>query len=100
MRQYLNLCSIYKSIKRDGMYLYVPKSSGTKGIPPALLEMFGKPKHVMDMILKEGKTLSRAEMTKVISELKTKGYYLQMPPPQEDLLKEHLANQTAKKNLD
>ncbi|MBL4865485.1 MAG: YcgL domain-containing protein [Pseudomonadales bacterium] len=96
MKTYLNLCSIYKSEKAEGMYLYVPKSNGLKGVPAPLLTMFGKPKHVMDLVLKEGRSLSLADISKVISELKKNGFYLQMPPPQENLLAEHLEKQQKK----
>ena len=96
MKSYLNLCSIYKSTKEDGMYLYVPKDKGLKSVPAPLISMFGKPKHVMDLVLKESRTLSRADISKVISELSSNGFYLQMPPPKEDLLKQHLENQTKK----
>ena len=97
MKSYLNLCSIYKSKKEEGMYLYVPKSSGLKSVPAPLLDMFGKPKHVMDLVLKEGRSLSEADIKKVIAELKNNGFYLQMPPPREDMLKEHLEKQLKKK---
>lgn len=68
------------------MYLYCEKSKGLEPIPEALLELFGTPVHLMDMPLKEGKTLARADSAKVMSEIRTKGFYLQMPPPKEDYL--------------
>lgn len=80
------ICSIYKSVRKDEMYLYVSKADGLKRVPEALLEMFGKPKHVSDLLLTPARKLARADITKVLDDISAKGYYLQMPPPKEDYL--------------
>lgn len=77
------LCSIYKSSRRDEMYLYVPKPLGLKNVPPALMEQFGRPVHVMDMLLTDQRKLARVETALVLESLSTKGWYLQLPPPEE-----------------
>lgn len=82
----MNLCSIYKSPKKDEMYLYVNKSEGLTRVPEALLAMFGRPVHVTDMLLKPERKLARADVAKVLEDLESKGFYLQMPPPKEDYL--------------
>lgn len=82
----MKVCSIYKSPKRDEMYLYIEKLKGVASLPDALIEVFGKPIHVMDMPLKPDSKLSRVEAPKVLEEIEEKGYYLQMPPPKEDYL--------------
>ena len=38
------ICSIYKSSKKDEMYIYVRKSDALSRVPSALLAMFGAPK--------------------------------------------------------
>jgi len=53
------LCSVYKSRKREGMYLYVDKVVGLTKVPAALLEIFGTPVHAMDMPLKAGRDLAQ-----------------------------------------
>lgn len=80
------ICSIYKSPKKDEMYLYVNKAEALSRVPEALLQMFGSPKHVTDMMLKPERKLARADIDKVLAELTEKGFYLQMPPPKEDYL--------------
>lgn len=80
------ICDIYKSPKKDEMYLYVRKADGLKQVPEALLQMFGKPRHVVTTLLTAERKLARAEAAKVLAELAEKGYYLQMPPPREDYL--------------
>lgn len=82
----LLLISVYKSPKKDEMFLYVPKASGLGQVPEALLAMFGTPAHVMDIPLKPGRDLARVTEARLREELAEKGFYLQMPPPKEDYL--------------
>lgn len=82
----LLLLAVYKSPKRDEMYLYVPKADGLRKVPEALLAVFGTPVHVMDMPLKPGRDLARLSGDKLRAEIAEKGFCLQMPPPKEDYL--------------
>lgn len=86
MKMSLLLLAVYKSSKRDEMYLYVPKVDGLKNVPEALLQIFGTPRHVMDMPLKADRDLARVSGEKLREEIATKGFYLQMPPQKEDYL--------------
>lgn len=82
----MKICSVYLSPRKDEMYLYVDKRDQLKQVPEALLEMFGTPKHVMDIPLTKDRELARVEAEKVLSEIEEKGYYLQMPPPKDDYM--------------
>lgn len=82
----LLLLSVYKSSKRDEMYLYVPKREGLSNIPDVLMQIFGTPLHVMDMPLKPGRDMARVSGEKLRAEITEKGFYLQMPPQREDYL--------------
>jgi len=86
------LCVIYKSTKRDQTYLYVEKKDDFSRVPEALMKTFGQPQLAMILPLDGRKKLINAALEKVKEALTQQGYYLQMPPPQEDLLKEHLAS--------
>ena len=86
------LVSIYKSPKRDEMYLYLNKRDKLEAVPEALKPIFGKPVHVTDILLTAEKKLARADTGKVLSELEANGYYLQMPPPQDEYI-EHLPDE-------
>ena len=86
MSQDKMICSIYRSPKKDEMYLYVAKSVGLEKVPEQLLTMFGKPQHRMDMLLTPEKELARAKASDILDEMAEKGYYLQMPPAREDYL--------------
>ncbi len=45
------ICSIYRSLKRNEMYLYVLKSDALERVPEPLLAAFGKPHHAFDLVL-------------------------------------------------
>jgi uncharacterized protein YcgL (UPF0745 family) len=85
-------CVIYKSPRREQTYLYVEKKDDFSRVPEALLQGFGKPQLAMLLPLDGRKKLVNADLEKVKEALKTQGYYLQLPPPPEDLLKQHLAS--------
>ncbi len=80
------IVSIYKSPKKDEMYLYVEKAKGFSKVPEALLEQFGQAIHVTDMLLTPEKKLARADAEKVIEQLQDPGFYLQMPPAKDDYM--------------
>ncbi|HET8730941.1 MAG TPA: YcgL domain-containing protein [Moraxellaceae bacterium] len=82
----LLLVSVYKSAKKDEMFLYVLKADGLGKVPAPMLELFGAPVHVMDIPLKPGRDLARVTGERLREELATRGFYLQMPPPREDYL--------------
>ncbi len=80
------LVSVFKSSKRDEMYLYVERAKGFEAAPDALREAFGKPTHVMDLILSPERTLAREDVVQVMANLRSQGFHLQMPPAKEEYL--------------
>ncbi|WP_333501566.1 YcgL domain-containing protein [Kluyvera genomosp. 2] len=84
-------CVIYRSSKRDQTYLYVEKKDDFSRVPEELMKGFGQPQLAMLLPLDGRKKLINADLEKVKQALKEQGYYLQIPPPPENLLKQHLA---------
>ncbi|KAB8310749.1 hypothetical protein EH228_09985 [Erwinia endophytica] len=82
-------CAIYRSPKRDQTYLYVEKKDDFSRVPADLLQGFGKPQLAMMLHLDGTKRLANADQEKVKAALVEQGYYLQIPPPLESLLKGH-----------
>lgn len=80
------LCDIYKSPKKDEMYLYVKKSDGLTRVPEALLERFGAPRHVTTLMLAPERKMARTSAEKVLAAIDSQGFFLQMPPVQEDYM--------------
>jgi hypothetical protein len=83
---------IYRSSKRDQTYLYVEKKDDFSRVPEELMKGFGEPKLAMILPLDGSKKLANADLDKVKTALSEEGYYLQLPPPPESLLKMHLEN--------
>ena len=77
-------CSIYKTRKKAGMYLFVDRQKGLKDLPEVLLKQFSTPIHVNDMILSPDRPLARADVAQVMEKIRDQGFYLQMPPPPDE----------------
>jgi len=73
-------CWIYKSPKKDEMYLYVNKQDCFDDVPEALLSRFGQPIFVMNLELSPLRKLAREDSKTVINNLQQQGFHLQMPP--------------------
>lgn len=82
------LVQIYKSPHKDEMYLYVDRKDDLARVPEALLAQFGQPKSVMILPLDRDRKLARANASEVLDKLEQQGFYLQMPPPQDDSMAE------------
>lgn len=83
------LCAIYKSAKKQGMYLYIAKRDQFDVLPESLRQIFGTPIFVMMFNLAGQKSLIQADNQQVMAQIQQQGFYLQMPPPVENLLVEH-----------
>jgi len=83
------LCAIYKSPKKANTYLFVKTRDDFSDVPAALITTFGSPILVTLVNLATKEKLGFADLQKVESKLTEQGYYLQLPPPQVNLLNEH-----------
>lgn len=83
------LCSVYKSSKKAQTYLFVNKRDDFSDVPEALMKMFGTPVMVTVLNLATKVKLGYADLDKVKENLSKQGYYLQLTPPEEDMLKAH-----------
>lgn len=93
MNDRLRLVAVYKSSKKPGAYLFISKRDDFSDVPKALLETFGTPQFVMLIPIEKRLQLAAVSPDRLKASLNEKGYYLQLPPPQESLLKQHLAQQ-------
>jgi uncharacterized protein YcgL (UPF0745 family) len=80
------LCQVFKSSRKQEMYLYVDKSRGLQDVPDELLAQFGEPAQVMILQLTPEHTLARAAAAVVLASIEEQGFYLQMPPTMAELL--------------
>ncbi|ARN75882.1 YcgL domain-containing protein [Oceanicoccus sagamiensis] len=87
------ICTIYRSSKHEGMYLYVDKQDDLQRVPAALLKRFGKPEQAMTLVLTPERVLARVDIEKVLTGLEEQGFFLQMPPqPDKEMQKLHEKN--------
>jgi uncharacterized protein YcgL (UPF0745 family) len=92
------LCSVYKSSKKVQTYLYVNKRDDFSDVPEALMKMFGKPVLVTVLNLASKVKLGFADLDKVKASLAEQGYFLQLTPQEEDMLKGHKASMKSVNN--
>lgn len=83
------LCAIYRSSKKDQTYLYIENKDDFSRVPEELMTAFGSPIFVMLLALGKRKQLASADIEQVKHLLTEQGFYLQVPPPVENLLKQH-----------
>ncbi|HIA08899.1 MAG TPA: YcgL domain-containing protein [Chromatiaceae bacterium] len=76
-------CWIYRSSKKNEMYLYVVSEHKLQELPAELMRRFGEPQFVMQLDLNLDRSLARADVATVIDNLQDKGFHLQMPPTLE-----------------
>ena len=73
-------CFIYKSLKKEYLYLYIVKKDDFSNVPDALVSSLGKMEFVIELVLSPERKMARENAGKVIDSLKTQGFFVQMPP--------------------
>ncbi len=76
---------IFRSPRKEEMYLYVDRAQGTKDVPESLMKQFGEPQSVMTMLLDAQRKLARVNAADVLAGIAEQGFFLQMPPTPEQL---------------
>jgi len=94
------LCAIYKSSKKAQTYLFVKQRDDFSDVPELLMTTFGTPALVTIVNLATRDKLAMADIGKVKESLLEQGYYLQLPPPVENLLDTHKAQMQQNKKVD
>ena len=74
-------CFIYKSLKKDELYLFLDKRDDFSAVPEALMQTFGRLAFVMELELTPQRKLAREDAGKIIAGIQSKGFFIQMPPP-------------------
>lgn len=83
---------IYKSRKKDELYLYLAEKDDFSVVPEDLLKSLGnEPQFVMQLTLSEQRKLAREDVRKVMQNLQQNGFHLQMPPPADLILQRERA---------
>lgn len=80
MKQVEMPCWVYRSPRKPDMYLYLAAEDAFERLPAELLARFGQPLRVLELVLHPQRKLAREDVNKVIANLRSQGYHLQMPP--------------------
>ena len=72
-------CYIYKSAKKEGMYIYLPKRDVFTEIPEDLLNTMGKLSLALVLKLTPERKLQKEDAATVIENLASQGYHVQVP---------------------
>ncbi len=78
-------CYVYRSRKKDEMYLYLRERDDFSAVPAELMRWFVNPAFVFELELTPQRRLARADVGQVMAALREQGWYLQPPPPPEPL---------------
>ena len=73
-------CWVYRSPRKQEMYLYLAAEDAFDRVPDALLAQFGEPILVIELELSPTRQLAREDVNTVMANLRDKGFHLQMPP--------------------
>ncbi|MEN8261566.1 MAG: YcgL domain-containing protein [Pseudomonadota bacterium] len=71
---------VYKSRKKDELYLYLAKKDDFTAVPEALFQTLGEPVFVMELELTPERKLAREDVNVAMKALAEKGYFIQLPP--------------------
>lgn len=74
------LCYIYKSQKKDELYVYLNQRDDFSALPDDLLKQLGKLNFVMELRLSTERKLARENVENVMTALENRGFFVQMPP--------------------
>ncbi|ORU89891.1 MAG: hypothetical protein A6F71_02710 [Cycloclasticus sp. symbiont of Poecilosclerida sp. M] len=77
-------CAVYKTSKRDGLYLYIKEQDEFSDVPEDVMIQFPTPEHVIDLELSESRALAQEDVVTVINNLDEQGFHLQMPKGTEE----------------
>ncbi len=78
---------IYKSRKKDELYLYLVKKDDFSQVPQSLYDSMGtEPVFVMELELSADRPLAREDVNTVMKNLESQGFHVQMPPLTNNLI--------------
>lgn len=73
-------CFIYKSLNKQGVYLFLRDSDDFSCLPEALQDSLGRMEFVFSLEITPERKLASADPVSVIKNLNKQGYFLQLPP--------------------
>jgi len=78
-------CFVYRSEKKQGMFLYLSNKDDFSCVPESLLKLLGETTYSFEFDLSKDRKLVKVEAKEVMKTMDENGYFLQMPPPKSEL---------------
>lgn len=78
-------CFVYRSNKKSGLYLYLKEKGNFDEVPESLITLLGDMNFSFEFDLGQNKKLVRAEAAEVLRLMNENGYFLQLPPPKNEV---------------
>lgn len=79
-------CYVYRSSKKDGLYVYLAEEDGLSQLPEPVLHQLGEPELAMTIDLATRTSLGHENIDVVRENLKEQGFHVQMPKNIEHLV--------------
>ena len=79
-------CFVYRSEKKQGMFLYLSNKDDFECVPESLMKLLGETTYSFEFDLNQDKKMVKVEAKEVMKTMDKNGYFLQMPPPKSELL--------------
>jgi len=79
-------CFVYRSNKKQGMFLYLSKKDDFSCVPESLMTLLGGTTYSFEFDLSKERKLVKLEAEEVMRVMGQNGYFLQMPPAKNELL--------------
>lgn len=77
-------CYVYRSRRKPGLYVYLPKEDDWSAVPENILKLLGDTERFLELELTRERQLARCTGAEVIAAIEQQGFYLQMPPGEPD----------------
>ncbi len=78
-------CYVYRSNKKQGMYLYLVDKDDFSNVPESLMKLLGEVVFSFEFDLSKDRKLVKAEAEEVLRIIDENGYFLQMPPAKNEI---------------
>lgn len=77
-------CHVYRSRRKPGSFLFIPEKNDFSRLPQILLNIFGEPEFSFSFdLIPERRLVIKAEASEVLRVIQENGFYLQLPPGEE-----------------
>ena len=81
-------CFVYRSSKKDGLYVYLADENGLEKLPEPVQNQLGEPEFAMAVDLSKRTSLGHEDINEVRKNLETQGFHIQMPKNIEHLVQQ------------